>query len=90
MIIVESPSKCKQISLYSGLQCLPSIGHVRCLESVDDGEPTYKLLHEKHVQKMKKEKRHYFRNGQRPRRRGNRMALVCRAKLTPHHQTHRL
>jgi DNA topoisomerase-1 len=62
MIIVESPSKCKQISLYSGLQCLPSIGHVRCLESVDDGEPTYKLLHEKHVQKMKKEIKHVDKN----------------------------
>lgn len=54
MIIVESPSKCKQISLYSGLQCLPSFGHIRRLVAVEDGEPKYEIVHEKHVQQMKK------------------------------------
>lgn len=62
MIIVESPCKCNQISLYSGFKCLPSLGHVRQLASVDGGEPTYKLLHEKHLQKMKKELKHVDKN----------------------------
>ena len=63
LIIVESPSKCKKIEEYLGMEymCIASNGHIRAaggLKSIDTKktfEPTFTIIEEKkeHVEKMR-------------------------------------
>jgi DNA topoisomerase I len=53
IIIVESPSKCKLIESYSGIQCIASCGHIRILETIQDNLPQYSII-KKNIQYLKK------------------------------------
>ncbi len=53
MIIVESPSKCKLIEKFSGIQCIASCGHIRTLEDIQLNKPIYSPI-KKNIQYLKK------------------------------------